>query len=206
VSNPTRTGQSGQAAQVQSGQIGQSAKTTLVEDDTEFKGTLSSKCPVLVKGTVEGEVIGPSLHVSPTGSVSGKVKVAEFRSEGIIAGEVDADAVHLAGTVKNDTVIRARSLEVRLTPPGGKMQITFGQCELAVGEVPTKEEAVAAASARPVAGAKTAPSAAAPAAEATQVRETERMERLERAGGEAEATTAGRPRSGRSSSSSTPAA
>lgn len=133
----------------QSSPGGQSAKTTLIEDDTEFKGTLSSKCPVVVKGAVEGEVIGPSLHVSPSGSVAGKVKVGELRSEGSLAGEFDADSVQLAGTVKSDTVIRARSLEVKLAPASGRMQVTFGQCELAVGDVPAKEEAVSAAAARP---------------------------------------------------------
>lgn len=164
MSNVSRTGQGGQG-----GQIGQGTKTTLIEDDTEFKGTLSSKCPVMVRGSVDGEIIGPSLHVSPSGSVSGKVKVGELRSEGTVAGELDADSVHLAGTVKSDTIIRARSLEVRLQPPSGRMQVTFGQCELAVGDVPSKEEAVAAASARPVTGAR-----GAPVEEATQVRDVER--------------------------------
>jgi cytoskeletal protein CcmA (bactofilin family) len=142
VSNVSRMGQSPPS--------GQSAKTTLIEDDTEFKGILSSKCPVVVKGAVEGEVVGPSLHVSPSGSVSGKVKVGELHSEGTLAGEFDAESVQLAGSVKSDTVIRARSLEVRLAPATGKMQVTFGQCELAVGDVPTKEDAVAAAATRPV--------------------------------------------------------
>jgi cytoskeletal protein CcmA (bactofilin family) len=143
----------------QSTQGGQSAKTTLIEDDTEFKGTLSSKCPVVVKGAIEGEVVGPSLHVSPSGSVAGKVKVGELRSEGSLAGEFDADSVQLAGTVKSDTVIRARSLEVKLAPTNGRMQVTFGHCELAVGDVPAKEEAVAAAASRPAARA---PEVAAP--------------------------------------------
>lgn len=129
---------------------GQSGKTTLIEDDTEFKGTLSSKCPVVVKGAVEGEVMGPSLHVSPSGSVAGKVKVGELHSEGTLSGEFDAESVQLAGSVKSDTVIRARSLEVRLAPATGKMQVTFGQCELAVGEVPSKEDAVAAAAGKPL--------------------------------------------------------
>lgn len=164
MSNVTRTGQGGQI-----GPTGQGTKTTLIEDDTEFKGTLTSKCPVTVKGSVDGEIIGPSLHISPSGSVSGKVKVGELRSEGTIAGELDADSVHLAGTVKSDTIIRARSLEVRLQPPSGRMQVTFGQCELAVGDVPSKEEAVAAASARPA-----TPARGAPVEEATQVRDVER--------------------------------
>lgn len=132
VTNPTRMAQP-------------AAKQTLIEDDTEFKGKLSSKCPVVVKGTVDGEIAGPSLHVSASGTVVGNVKVTELRSEGTIGGEFDADTIHLAGTVKNNTVIKARSLEVKLTPQSGRLQVTFGECELAVGEVPTKEAAVSTA-------------------------------------------------------------
>lgn len=117
-------------------------KQTVVEDDTEFKGTLHSKCPVVVKGTVDGEIAGPSLHVSATGTVSGHVKVTELRSEGTVGGEFDAEIVHLAGTVKNNTVIKAKSLEVKLTPKDGRLQVTFGECELAVGEVPAVGDAV----------------------------------------------------------------
>jgi cytoskeletal protein CcmA (bactofilin family) len=138
------------------------AKQTLIEDDTEFKGVLASKCPIVVKGTVEGEITGPSLHVSSSGSVSGKIKVSELRSEGVLAGTFDAESVHLAGTVKNETVIRARTLEVRLAPQNGKLQVTFGECELAVGDMPSKEDAVASASGSTVAAAAAAAAAAAP--------------------------------------------
>jgi hypothetical protein len=129
-------------------------KQTLIEDDTEFKGKLSSKCPVVVKGTVDGEIAGPSLHVSSTGTVVGHVKVTELRSEGTIGGEFDADTIHLAGTVKSNTIIKARSLEVRLTPQSGRLQVTFGECELAVGEVPSKEAAVSTASQKDSGGKK----------------------------------------------------
>ena len=132
VTNPTRMAQP-------------ATKQTLIEDDTEFKGKLSSKCPVVVKGSVDGEIAGPSLHVSSTGTVVGHVKVTELRSEGTIGGEFDAETIHLAGTVKSNTVIKARSLEVRLTPQSGRLQVTFGECELAVGEVPSKEAAVSGA-------------------------------------------------------------
>jgi hypothetical protein len=130
------------------------AKQTLIEDDTEFKGKLSSKCPVVVKGSVDGEIAGPSLHVSSTGTVVGLVKVTELRSEGTIGGEFDADTIHLAGTVKSNTVIKARSLEVRLTPQQGRLQVTFGECELAVGEVPSKEAAISSASQKDGGGKK----------------------------------------------------
>jgi cytoskeletal protein CcmA (bactofilin family) len=115
---------------------------TLVEEGTQFKGSLSSKCPIEVKGRVEGDLQAPSLTVSATGAVHGKVKVAELLSEGEIAGEFDADLVRLSGVVKDNTVVRAKSLEVKLTPANGRMQVIFGECALEVGDAPTREAAV----------------------------------------------------------------
>jgi cytoskeletal protein CcmA (bactofilin family) len=117
---------------------------TLVEEGTQFKGSLSSKCPIEVKGRVEGDLQAPSLTVSAKGAVHGKVKVEELFSEGEIAGEFDADVVRLSGVVKDNTVIRAKSLEVKLAPAnGGRMQLVFGECALEVGDAPTKDAAVA---------------------------------------------------------------
>jgi cytoskeletal protein CcmA (bactofilin family) len=109
-------------------------KKTLVEEGTQFKGSLSSSCPVVVRGRVEGEVSAPSLTVSASGAVHGKVKVDELRSQGEIAGEFDADIVQLSGGVKDNTIIRAKSLEVKLSPQNGKLQVVFGECTLDVGE------------------------------------------------------------------------
>ncbi|HUS67454.1 MAG TPA: polymer-forming cytoskeletal protein [Kofleriaceae bacterium] len=191
-------------------------KQTVVEDDTEFRGTLHSKCPVVVKGTVDGEIAGPSLHVSATGTVSGHVKVTELRSEGTVGGEFDAEIVHLAGTVKNNTIIKAKSLEVKLTPKDGRLQVTFGECELAIGEVPGVQDAVNSAieAARPPAPAaaekpdteKPAGKEKAPAADegATDIREAAAAAE----GGEAEGGAGGKPARGgkrRDTSSPSPA-
>jgi hypothetical protein len=59
--------------------------------------------------------------------------VGEIRSQGELAGEFDADVVQLSGTVKDSTIIRAKSLEVKLHPVEGKMQVVFGECSLEVG-------------------------------------------------------------------------
>jgi len=116
---------------------------TLVEEGTQFKGSLSSKCPIEVKGRVEGDLQAPSLTVSPKGAVHGKVKVEELMSEGEIAGEFDADVVRLSGVVKDNTVVRAKSLEVKLAAgANGRMQVIFGECALEVGDAPTREAAV----------------------------------------------------------------
>ncbi|HSK00392.1 MAG TPA: polymer-forming cytoskeletal protein, partial [Kofleriaceae bacterium] len=111
-------------------------KHTLVEEGTEFKGTMSSNCPIVVMGKVEGEVTGPVIHVSPTGVIAGNVKVKELRSDGEVAGEVEAEVVRISGRVRDKTVIRARSLEVSLSTQKGGMQVVFGECELAVGDEP----------------------------------------------------------------------
>jgi cytoskeletal protein CcmA (bactofilin family) len=101
---------------------------TLVEEGTEFKGSFTSTCPIDVKGHVEGDLIAPSLTVAASGAVRGKVKVGELRSQGEIAGEFDADVARLSGTVKDKTVLRAKSLEMKFTPTDHRMQVIFGAC------------------------------------------------------------------------------
>lgn len=125
-------------------------KHTLVEEGTEFTGKLSSNCPIVVMGKVEGEVAGPVIHVTKSGTVAGTVKVKELHSAGEVAGEVQADAVRISGRVRDKTVIKAKSLEVNLNSDHG-MQVVFGECELAVGDEPNKEAAIASASTKPTA-------------------------------------------------------
>ena len=120
-------------------------KHTVVEEGSSFKGTLTSSCPIHVHGRIEGDLETPSLTVSATGVVHGKVKVGTVRSQGELAGEFDADSVELAGAVRDNTVIRARSLEVKLASTRGKLQVIFGECELAVGDEPTEHDLVPAA-------------------------------------------------------------
>ena len=119
-------------------------KHTLIEEGTEFKGSLSSNCPIVVVGKVEGDVTGPMIHVASSGVVAGKVNVKQLRSEGVLAGEVEAETVQIAGTVRDKTRIRARSLEVTLNTNKG-MEVVFGECELAIGDEPNKQAAIAAA-------------------------------------------------------------
>ena len=83
-------------------------KKTLVEEGTQFKGSLSSDLPHRGAGRIDGDVAAPSLQVSATGAVHGKVKVGEIHSQGELAGEFDADVVELSGTVKDKTVVRAQ--------------------------------------------------------------------------------------------------
>jgi cytoskeletal protein CcmA (bactofilin family) len=127
-------------ADVSSGGLGQDKKTC-VEEGTTFKGSISSSCPILVRGRIEGDLQAPSLAISPTGAVHGRVQVGSVKSEGEIAGEFDADSVELSGTVRDDTVIRAKTLRVQLSSGNGKMQVQFGNCELNVGNDAPKSPA-----------------------------------------------------------------
>ena len=113
-----------------------SQKQTLVEEGTHFKGSMTSSCPVVVRGRIEGDVETPSLTVSSSGAVHGKAKVGAVISEGEIAGEFDAATVQLSGRVNDDTIIKAKTLEVKLSSETGKMQVIFGNTELNVGDDP----------------------------------------------------------------------
>src|SRR4029077_5227589 len=106
---------------------------------TSFKGSMTSTCPILVKGAIEGDLTAPSVTIASTGALSGKVKAGELKSDGELSGEFDVDKVQLAGTVKDNTVIRAKSLEVKLAVTGNKMQVVFGETSLEVGDQPTRE-------------------------------------------------------------------
>ncbi len=118
----------------------QSAKQTLVEEGTEFTGTLTSRCEVVVNGRIDGEVRAPELRVTESGVVLGTIKANKLRSEGILAGSIDADDVYLSGTVRSNTVIRASKLEVKLAAEQGKLEVMFGECLLEVGTDPALEQ------------------------------------------------------------------
>jgi cytoskeletal protein CcmA (bactofilin family) len=114
-------------------------RQTTVEEGTQFKGTLSSTCPVVVRGVLDGDIKAPSLTVAPSGMVTGNVRAQSIRSEGVLAGNVDADDVSLSGSVRSDTVIRAKTLEVKLKADKQKLEVTFGECILEVGDDPGAE-------------------------------------------------------------------
>ena len=117
-------------------------KRTLIEEGTELKGTLTSSCPVVVLGRLEGEMTGPSVDVAESGVLTGRAKVTTLRSRGELAGEFDAETVELSGRVRDKTIIRAQSLEVKLERTDGRLEVMFGECELAVGEAPDKAAAI----------------------------------------------------------------
>ena len=66
--------------------------------------------------------------------------------------------VQLSGTIKDATIIRAKTLEVKLSAPNGKMQLTFGECQLEVGSEEEQAARMAKLSERP--GKRTSAAAA----------------------------------------------
>src|ERR1044071_1336734 len=116
-------------------------KQTLVEEGTDFKGTLKSSCPVVVNGTIDGEVDAPEITITRSGAVLGALKAKKVKSQGTLSGNVDAGDVFLAGSVRSNTVIKAKSLEVKLgSSDKGSLEVTFGECNLEVGEPPRDED------------------------------------------------------------------
>ena len=111
-------------------------KHTIIQDGTDFDGSISSRCPIEVSGSLKGELLAPALTVSESGSVHGQVKVELLESDGEISGEIEADTVKLCGKVSDKTVINAGTLEVNLSQADKGLQVTFGNCELRVGDKP----------------------------------------------------------------------
>lgn len=112
----------------------------IVEAGTEFEGALRSEAPVVVSGQLKGEINAPALTLTNDGSVYGRVTVKHLKSDGTLGGEIDAESVELAGSVSDNTVIRSTSLEVKLEElEGNHLQVSFGNCELHVGN-PGKAE------------------------------------------------------------------
>lgn len=105
-----------------------SSPTTLVEDGTKIKGSLSSSVPVVVHGTVEGDLESPATTISATGSVSGMVVTTTLQSVGKIAGDIDVEQATVAGTVAVGTVIRAQGMDFKLESkdPKKKIELRFG--------------------------------------------------------------------------------
>jgi cytoskeletal protein CcmA (bactofilin family) len=116
-------------------------KQTIVESGTEFEGVVRSQCAIVVSGQLKGEVTAPTLTLKPEGSVRGKVKVSQLKSEGSLGGDIEAESVELSGTVSDDTVIKAAAIEVKLNQSGGnKLKVSFGNCELQVGDPSAKSK------------------------------------------------------------------
>jgi cytoskeletal protein CcmA (bactofilin family) len=134
-------------------EVTKAEKHTLIEQGTEFKGTMKSTCPVVVNGRVEGDLTAPELEVTVSGTVQGNIKAERLSSRGVLSGNVDAGDLFLSGSIGSKTVIKAKNLEVKLAPEQGRMELTIGECTLDVGDEPTKERRVDPNAKQPAAAA-----------------------------------------------------
>src|SRR5262249_39710643 len=78
----------------------------------------------------------------------------------ILGGSIVAHDIYLAGMVCNDTVIKAKSLEVKLGADQGGLQVAFGSCKLEIGDAPEKKEVIASRASIPVSASASAPRSA----------------------------------------------
>jgi cytoskeletal protein CcmA (bactofilin family) len=113
-------------------------KQTIIESGTEFDGSIESDCAITLSGTLRGKVSAPGLTVTPSGRVDGQIKVSRLKMQGEVSGQIDAEDVELSGHVGDQTVIRAKTLEVSLAQPEGGLQVTFGNCDLQIGDTKTR--------------------------------------------------------------------
>jgi cytoskeletal protein CcmA (bactofilin family) len=117
------------------------ANQSIIAQGTSCNGTLSSECPLLVSGVVDGELNAPYLEITESGSVNGKVKVEELRSSGEISGDIEAGTMQLSGKVLDNTSIRAQALEVKLSGQASEeLHLVFGSATVEVGEDPSTSE------------------------------------------------------------------
>ena len=126
--------------------MAEETKRTIIESGTEIDGAIKSERPIVLSGRVKGQVSAPSLEVTHDGTVTGTIKVSRFSCKGVVGGEVDAETVELSGRVCDATVIRSKTLDVKLAQGEGAVEVTFGNCELHVGDLPVKTKAKPAAS------------------------------------------------------------
>jgi cytoskeletal protein CcmA (bactofilin family) len=118
-------------------------KQTLVEAGTEFTGTIKSSCPVVVHGTLDGEIDAPTLSIAATGTIQGNIRADTLRSYGTLAGNVDAGEVYVSGVVRSKTVIRARRLELQLgNSEKSQIELTVKTSNGELTALPSSPEAV----------------------------------------------------------------
>ena len=119
-------------------------KKTLIEEGTELKGTLTSTCPIVVHGARRGRDDRPvgRGHRERRAVRQGQGDRAALarRAGGRVRRR---QVVELSGRVRDKTIIRAQSLEVSLKRDEGRIEMVFGDCELAVGDAPDKAKAIA---------------------------------------------------------------
>lgn len=104
-----------------------SETATIVEEGTAFAGDFESTCPIIVKGRVEGDVKAPTVTITHSGEVKGNVEAKTIVCKGSAAGVLEADTIELSGSIAQNTVVRARRLNLNIESTSGRIELAFGQ-------------------------------------------------------------------------------
>ena len=71
--------------------IDETGITTVLADDLHISGTITFKSSLMIKGTLDGEIVSEGLLiVGPTAKVNAKVTTKKLVSHGEITGDVTA--------------------------------------------------------------------------------------------------------------------
>jgi cytoskeletal protein CcmA (bactofilin family) len=101
--------------------------TTVVEEGTHFRGDLTSRCPVIVKGRIEGDLKAPTVTVTASGALLGNIEAKTISCKGSASGVLEADAIELSGAIARNTIIRAQRLNLDVESTSGRIEIAFNQ-------------------------------------------------------------------------------
>ena len=94
--------------------IDETSITTVLADDLHITGTITFKSSLMIKGTLDGEIISEGLLiVGPTAKVNAKVTTKKLVSHGEITGDVTAsDQVVLKETAAQTGNITTQNIIV----------------------------------------------------------------------------------------------
>jgi cytoskeletal protein CcmA (bactofilin family) len=93
--------------------------TTILADDLDINGTMTFKSSLMIKGTLEGEIMSEGLLiVGPTAKVNAKISTKKLISHGEIKGDVTATeqvvlketAVHTGNITTQNIIVESGSL------------------------------------------------------------------------------------------------
>ncbi|MBA4393481.1 MAG: hypothetical protein C0407_07995 [Desulfobacca sp.] len=93
--------------------------TTILADDLDINGTMTFKSSLMIKGTLEGEIMSEGLLiVGPTAKVNATISTKKLISHGEIKGDVTATeqvvlketAVHTGNITTRNIIVESGSL------------------------------------------------------------------------------------------------
>ncbi len=114
--------------------------TTVIADDLHIKGTITFETSLMIKGSLEGEIVSKGLLVvGPTAKIDATIATKSLVSHGKIQGDVTAsEQVVLTGTAVHTGKITTPNIVVE------SGSVFNGSCVMQRGklEVPQEEDAV----------------------------------------------------------------